>query len=87
MTAFEHDIERICELLEKSHTSLGLTAEEAKVCGTLSELGEADAKTVARFAGIPYSRVNSTLIALQERGIAFSFGNVPKIFALTQEEV
>jgi NDP-sugar pyrophosphorylase family protein len=87
MTTFENDIERICELLEKSRTSLGLTAEEAKVCGTLSELGEADAKTVARFADVPYSRVLSILIAFQERGIAFSFGNVPKMFALTREEV
>ena len=87
VTSFDNDIEKICELLEKSHTSLGLTAEEAKVCGTLSELGEADAKTVARFANVPYSRVLSTLITLQERGIAFSFGNVPKMFALTREEV
>lgn len=87
VTSFENDIEKISELLEKSHISLGLTAEEAKVCGTLSELGEADAKTVARFVNVPYSRVISTLFALQERGIAFSFGNVPKMFALAREEV
>jgi UDP-3-O-[3-hydroxymyristoyl] glucosamine N-acyltransferase len=87
VTSLGNDVERVCELLEKSHTSLGLTAEEAKVCGTLSELGEADAKTVARFANVPYSRVLSMLITLQERGIAFSFGNVPRMFALTREEV
>lgn len=86
VTPFENDIERICGLLEKSHAGLGMTAEEAKVCGTLYELGEADTNTVARFADVPYARVRSILIDLQERGIAFSFGNVPKMFALSREE-
>jgi len=84
---FANDIERICQLLEKSHSGLGLTIEEAKVCGALCELGEADASSVARFAKVPYSTANSTLVSLQERGIAISFGNVPKLYALTQEDV
>ena len=86
VTPFANDIEGICELLEKSHGGLGLTAEEARVCGTLYELGEADTNTVSRFADVPYARVRSVLNGLQERGIAFSFGNVPKMFALTREE-
>ena len=87
VTAFEKEIERICGRLEKSRAGFGLTHEEARVCGALSELGEADARTLTRFADIPYSRVLSILIGLQERGIAVSFGSIPKMYALTREEV
>jgi mannose-1-phosphate guanylyltransferase/phosphomannomutase len=87
VTAYENDIERICGVLEKSHAGFGLTNEEARVCGVLCELGEADPGTVARFADIPYSRALSTLIGLQDRGIAMSFGSIPKMYALTREEV
>jgi mannose-1-phosphate guanylyltransferase/phosphomannomutase len=87
VTAFEKDIERICGLLEGSHTGLGLTNEEAKVCGALCELGEADARTITRYADLPFSRVLSILIGLQERGMAVSFGTIPKMYALTREEV
>jgi mannose-1-phosphate guanylyltransferase/phosphomannomutase len=84
---FANDIERICHLLEKSYSGLGLTIEEAKVCGALCELGEADVSSIARFAKVPYSTANSILVSLQERGIAISFGNAPKLYALTQEDV
>ena len=87
VTAFEKDIERISGLLEKSHAGFGLTSEEAKVCGALSELGEADSRTVARVANIPYPRTLSILIGLEERGIAASFGSIPKMYALTRDEV
>ena len=86
VTAYEKDIERICGVLEKSHAGFGLTNEEAKVCGALCELGEADPRTVARFADIPYSRALSILTGLQERGIAVSFGSIPRMYALTREE-
>jgi mannose-1-phosphate guanylyltransferase/phosphomannomutase len=87
VTAFEKDIERVCGLLEKAHAGFGLTHEEAKVCGTLCELGEADARTITRFANIHYSRTLSILTVLQERGIAVSFGGIPKMYALAREEV
>jgi mannose-1-phosphate guanylyltransferase/phosphomannomutase len=87
VSAFEKDIERICGLLEKSHAGFGLTNEEAKVCGALCELGEANARSITRFADIPYSRVLSILIGLEERGMALSFGSIPKMYALTREEV
>jgi mannose-1-phosphate guanylyltransferase/phosphomannomutase len=87
VTAFEKDIERISGLLERSSAGLGLTNEEARVCGTLCELGEADARTITRFADMPYSRTLSILIGLKERGMATSFGSIPKMYALTREEV
>jgi len=85
--ALANEIERICDLLSKSPAGLGQTVEEAKVCSVLCELGEATATTVARFAGVSYSKALSILIDLQERGVTFSFGTVPKIFALTREEI
>jgi NDP-sugar pyrophosphorylase family protein len=87
VTAFEKDIERICGLLEKAHAGFGLTHEEAKVCGALCELGEADARTVTRFTSFSYSKTLSVLTGLQERGIAVSFGSIPKMYALAREEV
>jgi acetyltransferase-like isoleucine patch superfamily enzyme len=87
VTAFEKDIERVCGLLEKSHAGFGLTSEEARVCGALSELGEADSKTVARFANIPHPKTLSVLIGLEERGIVSSFENIPKMYALIRDEV
>ena len=86
VTAFEGDIERICGFLEKSRVGFGLTNEEARVCGTLCELGEADARTVTRFAHISYSEALAILDGFRERGIAISFGTTPKMYALTQEE-
>ncbi len=87
VTAFEKDIERICSLIEKSNTGIGLTNEEARVCGALCELGETDSKTVAHMSRIPHPRALSILIGLEERGIVASFGSIPKTYALTREKV
>jgi mannose-1-phosphate guanylyltransferase/phosphomannomutase len=87
VTSLTDNLERACEFLEKSHLGIGLTAEEAKVCGALCELGEADANAVARFANVPYPAARSALTRLQERGIAASFGNAPKVYALARKQV
>jgi NDP-sugar pyrophosphorylase family protein len=86
VTAFENSIERICQRLERSSTSLGLTSEEARLCGALCELGEANAKTVARFARVSQERVSSILLDLEKRGVVASFGDIPKMYSLTKEE-
>jgi mannose-1-phosphate guanylyltransferase/phosphomannomutase len=86
LTPFANHIEKVCELVEKSPSGLGLTVEEARVCGALGELGEADASSVARFANVPESTAASILISLQERGIVISFGNVPRVYSLAQED-
>jgi len=87
LTTYEKIIERISGALEKSHVRLGLTNEEARACAALCELGEAEPRTIARVADIPYSRALSMLAELEERGIAVSVGTVPKMYALTREEV
>jgi sugar-specific transcriptional regulator TrmB len=63
---------------------LGLTIGEAKVCGALCRLGETDAKTVSDVAKIPYSRAESLLLGLQERGMVTSYGNLPRVFSLAR---
>jgi bifunctional N-acetylglucosamine-1-phosphate-uridyltransferase/glucosamine-1-phosphate-acetyltransferase GlmU-like protein len=85
VTTFKNDIERVCALLEKSDTCLGLTSEQGRVCRALCELGEADAKSIGRIADVPYPRIDSVLFDLQQRGMVTSFGNVPKMFALVRE--
>jgi mannose-1-phosphate guanylyltransferase len=82
---FENCVERISRLLEKSDAGLGLTIEEAKACGALCELGEADANAIARLADVPPSRIDSVLFSLQERGMVTSFGDLSKMFALVRE--
>jgi mannose-1-phosphate guanylyltransferase/phosphomannomutase len=85
VTEFENYVERISGLLEKSHAGFGLTIEEAKVCGALCELGEADANTISRLTNVPHSRIDSVLFELLERGMVTSFGNLPKVFALARK--
>lgn len=80
----ENDAERISGLLERSRAGLGLTIGEAKVCGALCRLGETDAKTVSDAAKIPYSRAESLLLGLQERGMVTSYGNLPRVFSLAR---
>jgi NDP-sugar pyrophosphorylase family protein len=87
LTPFANHIEKVCQLVEKSRSGLGLTVEEARVCGALGELGEADASSAALFANVPQSTADSILISLQERGIVTSFGNVPGVYSLAQEDL
>lgn len=85
VTEFENHVERISGLLEKSGAGFGLTIEQAKVCGALCKLGEADANAISRLADVPRSRIDSVLFALQERGMVASSGDLPKMFALVHE--
>jgi len=85
VTELENHVERISELLEKSDATLGLTVDEAKVCGALCELGEADANAISRLADVHSSRIDSVLFTLQERGMVTSFGDLSKMFALARE--
>jgi mannose-1-phosphate guanylyltransferase/phosphomannomutase len=87
LTPFANDIEKVSQLVEKSRLGVRLTVEEARVCGVLCELGEADASSVSRFANVPQSTADSILISLQERGIVISFGNVPRVYSLSQEDL
>jgi NDP-sugar pyrophosphorylase family protein len=87
LTPFANYIERVSQLVEKSHSGLGLTAEEARVCAALCELREADASSVARFAKVPHSTADAILISLQERGIVISIGKASSVYSLTQEDL
>ena len=87
LTPFGNSIERVSQLIEKSRSDLGLTAEEARVCAALCELGEADASSVARLARVPHSTTDSILISLQERGIVISIGKAPRVYSLRQEDL
>lgn len=85
VTEFENHVERISGLLEKSDAGLALTIEQAKVCGALCELGEADANAISRLADVPASRIDLVLLTLQERGMVTSSGDLSKMFALVHE--
>ena len=85
VTEFENYVERISGLLEKSHEALPLTIEEARVCGALCELGEANADAISRLTDVPPSRIESILLTLRERGMVTSFGDLSKMFALARE--
>jgi len=85
VTELENYVGRISGLLEKSRAGSGLTIEEAKVCGALCELSEADANAISRLADVPPSKIDSVLFALQERGMVTSFGDLSKMFALVRE--
>jgi len=87
LTPFANDIEKVSQLIEKSRSGARLTVEEIRVCGVLCELGEADASSVSRLANVPQSTADSILISLQERGIAISFGTVPRVYSLSQEDL
>jgi NDP-sugar pyrophosphorylase family protein len=87
LAPLEASMDRISQILEKSRSGPGLTAEEAMVCAALCELGEADTSSVARLARFPYPTVDSILISLQERGIVISSGNMPRVYSLAREDL
>lgn len=86
VTPITSNMERVCRLIEKWHSSTGLTAEEAKVCGALCELGEAEVDAIARLAKISHPAAQSILAGLKERGITASFGSVPRVYTLARAE-
>jgi mannose-1-phosphate guanylyltransferase/phosphomannomutase len=84
ISPFEMEVENVSEILEKLHVGTRLTRDEARICWALSKLSVADAKAIGHFAGVAEQRTDSTLSALQERGIARSLGHKPKMFELAQ---
>jgi bifunctional N-acetylglucosamine-1-phosphate-uridyltransferase/glucosamine-1-phosphate-acetyltransferase GlmU-like protein len=87
LTPFANHMERVSQLIEKSQSGLGLTAQEARVCAALCELREANANSVARFAKVPRSAADSILLGLEGRGIVISSGKASKVYSLTQEHL
>lgn len=63
----------------------GLSHDQLAVCALLSVVGEMTARDIAGKADIPYSRVHSTLEALESRDLVLSTLDIPKRYALTQE--
>ncbi|MBI2902142.1 MAG: NTP transferase domain-containing protein [Candidatus Methylomirabilis oxyfera] len=78
-------IERSQALLTGHPAFAGLVPEELAICMTLSEVGEAPAKTLASIAKIPFSRIHSVLYALEQRRLVVARGESPKLFSLLYE--
>jgi mannose-1-phosphate guanylyltransferase/phosphomannomutase len=78
-------IERSHAVLSRHPAFAGLPSEELTLCTLLAELGEAHAKTLARLAKIPFSRIHSLLYGLERRRLVTASGEAPKAFSLLYE--
>ena len=72
--------------VEKHPELLDLDEDEIKVYGFLNGEGESSAKVISDRCKIPYSRIHSVLYRLQQKELAFSHGEMPKLFALRFKE-
>lgn len=82
------NLERITHtqtLLAAHPAFAGLTPEGVSLCTALAELGEAPAKTLARLAHVPFSRIHGLLFELGRRGLVVAQGEAPKLFSLVYE--